>query len=199
MKTVTAIVFDLDQTLFDRQRALDDWISSLTLDKADQLRLRMLDQNGYGNRDSFFTAFKSITGCNLDQHSFVRAFVRYIQPDYSLNLCLKRLGARYSIAILTNGGVSTQQAKIQSLLLDEVFPRSRIFISEEIGFAKPDYRAFEFVANAFGVPARECLYLGDSVETDVEPARSAGWMAQEVRSRSELIQYLVQMQAVVSC
>ncbi len=199
MKTVSSIVFDLDQTLFDRQQALDDWISSLTLGNADKLRLRMLDQNGYGNRESFFTAFRSITGRDLDQQSFVRALVRYILPDYSLNVCLKRLGERYTIAILTNGGVFTQQAKIQSLLLDEVFPHNRIFISEEIGFAKPDRRAFDFVANALGVPAGECLYLGDSEEVDVESARSARWMAHLVRSRTELIQHLVQLQEVVSC
>lgn len=199
LKTVASIVFDLDQTLFDRQRALDDWIASLTLGDADKSRLRLLDQNGYGNRESFFTAFRSTTGRNLDQQRFVRALARFIQPDYSLNDCLKRLGERYSIAILTNGGVCTQQAKIRSLLLDEVFPRNQVFISEEIGFAKPDRRAFDFVANALGVPASECLYLGDSEEIDVVPARSAGWMAQLVRSRTELIQQLVQLQEVVSC
>jgi putative hydrolase of the HAD superfamily len=196
---VSSLVFDLDQTLFDRQRALDNWISSLTICNSEQSHLRKLDQNGCGNREIFFAAVELLTGRKLDQQDFVRLLIRYIQPDHSLINYLRQLGKTYSIAILTNGGVYSQQSKIQSLSLHEVFPRDRVFISEEIGFEKPDRRAFDFVANALGIPANKCLYLGDSVETDVAPARSAGWKSQQIRSRSALIRYLVQLQRNVLC
>ncbi len=192
-------MFDLDQTLFDRQRAMDDWLDSFRLSNADRTYLSTLDQNGYGNRDDFFAAFESITGNVLDQSSFARSIVGFIQPDYALNRQIQELGKQYAIAILTNGGTCTQRAKINSLLLNEVFPQDRIFISEEIGVWKPDLRAFEFVAQSLKMPAKECLYLGDTIEIDMEPAWFAGWKAKQVRSRAEMMKIVMKLKERVAC
>ena len=200
----TAIVFDLDQTLFDRQRAMNDWIASQRrgnepLTRCDQARLRLLDQNGYGDRETFFAEARLMTDKTIDHPSFIRSFVQFLQPDRSLIRCLKHLRSNYSIAILTNGGVWTQRMKIHSLSLGEVFPRDRTFVSAAIGFEKPDPRAFAVVARALGVPGKDCLYFGDSMENDIVGARAAGWRTHRVRGPSELIQHLVELTEDVPC
>ncbi|HCS51542.1 HAD family hydrolase [Rubinisphaera sp.] len=194
-----ALIFDLDQTLFDRQFAVDNWFASLRLSHCDQARLRLLDRNGYGDREDYFVEFESLTGNKMDHKIFISSLVRFLEPDRSLINCLKRLRTYYSIAILTNGGAWTQHAKIKALSLNEVFPQNCIFVSEEIGFEKPDTNAFNYVANSLGVPASECLYFGDSMPTDIIAARVAGWRACHISGPAELARLLVQLPEVVTC
>ncbi|MEZ6089606.1 MAG: HAD family hydrolase [Pirellulaceae bacterium] len=180
MTIPTAIVFDLDQTLFDRQQACDRWIASLDVSPSDRLRLRELDHNGHGSRPEFFAAAEVATGQAIDQKQFVLSLIRYVSLDPKLKLALQTLRQSYVLAILTNGGVASQKAKLRALSLDELFDSDRIFISDQIGFAKPDRRAFIFVSEALGLTAKECLYFGDQFGTDIVAARSAGWMASQV-------------------
>ncbi len=138
MTRVAALVFDLDQTLFDRQRAFDNWLACQDVSHRDQRHLQKVDQNGHGDRDCFFTAYESITGKAMDQRTFVSALLRWIHPDHLLIRSLQRVQTYCQTAILTNGGVWTQNVKVEALSLGEVFTHDRIFISSQIGFAKPD-------------------------------------------------------------
>jgi FMN phosphatase YigB (HAD superfamily) len=51
------------------------------------------------------------------------------------------------------------------------------FYSCDLGFAKPDPRAFREVARRLDVESRHILHIGDAQETDVRGARAAGWQA----------------------
>ena len=53
----------------------------------------------------------------------------------------------------------------------------RIFVSSEIGFEKPDPRAFRAVEQALSLPPAAILHVGDSYAHDYQPARAAGWQA----------------------
>jgi FMN phosphatase YigB (HAD superfamily) len=53
----------------------------------------------------------------------------------------------------------------------------RTFYSCDIGYAKPDPRAFREVARRLDVGADHILHVGDALETDVRGARAAGWQA----------------------
>jgi putative hydrolase of the HAD superfamily len=52
-----------------------------------------------------------------------------------------------------------------------------IFISSEIGFEKPDPRAFRAVAQALALPPEAILHVGDGYAHDYQAARAAGWQA----------------------
>ncbi len=199
LKNVSTIVFDLDQTLFDRQEAFNGWLASLPLCDSDRVYLRSLDRNGFGDRNEFFAGFESVSNRSLDQDLFVQELLCFARPDLYLVNLLLQIKSTYSVAILSNGSASSQRAKILSLSLNEVFCPDRIFISEEMGIEKPDCRAFDFVASALGVSADVCLYLGDSQEIDIEPAKKAGWKTQKIKSRSDLIECLVELLEVVPC
>lgn len=49
-----------------------------------------------------------------------------------------------------------------------------VVISSETGFAKPDLEIFEAAIEAMGFPAPEILFVGDSLEDDVEAGSRAG-------------------------
>ena len=50
----------------------------------------------------------------------------------------------------------------------------RIYIGEEIGFSKPNRRAFEFVLRDLDAAAPDVLMVGDSIENDIDGAEQAG-------------------------
>jgi putative hydrolase of the HAD superfamily len=78
-------------------------------------------------------------------------------------------------AILSNGPTDGQRAKLAMTGLAKVF--DHVFISEELGLAKPDPQAFLAVAQRLGVAPAECLMVGDSLEVDVAGALAAGMRA----------------------
>lgn len=71
---------------------------------------------------------------------------------------IRRLGMR--TAVLTNG-TDTIRAEIDAMGIGDRF--DAVFNSADIGFAKPDVRAFRHVLDALAVGAEEVLFTDDSV------------------------------------
>lgn len=61
----------------------------------------------------------------------------------------------------------------------------RIFVSSEMGYRKPERRAFEYVAHAIGVPLNAIMFFDDHPD-NVEGARAAGLQAVHVREPSDV-------------
>ena len=80
-----------------------------------------------------------------------------------------------TIGILTNGKKQNQGKKIEVLNLKKWFPEENIFISGEIGFTKPDVRAFAAVQEGLNLNPEETWFIGDTFEVDVIGAKNAGW------------------------
>lgn len=91
-----------------------------------------------------------------------------------LNL-LKERGV--SLAILTNGETNHQMEKIRGMGLERWFSDDRIFVSDAVGYFKPDVRTFRAVEDALHLNREETWYIGDSIENDIEGAGAAGWHA----------------------
>lgn len=88
------------------------------------------------------------------------------------------------IAVITNFNEAGQQhQKIAAAGL--AGPFKHIFISGEIGHAKPDPRIFQHAAETLGVEIEECIHIGNSWESDVEGALGAGadaiWFEEDAR------------------
>lgn len=79
------------------------------------------------------------------------------------------------IAALTNGKRDNQGKKIKNLELNRWFDKEQIFISEEIGYTKPDKRAFLAVQESLQIDPKETWFIGDTFEVDVVGAKNAGW------------------------
>ncbi len=78
------------------------------------------------------------------------------------------------VGILTNGFKEQQRAKLDRfpVLLER---SASIVISEEVGIMKPDPALFTHATKAVDVKPEHILYVGDSLHSDVEGGRNAGW------------------------
>ncbi|WP_299038233.1 HAD family hydrolase [uncultured Pseudokineococcus sp.] len=86
-------------------------------------------------------------------------------------------------AVLTNGVVSQQRAKLAAIgLRDRV---GTAVTAEELGVAKPDPRAFARACARLGRAAAEVVSVGDDHALDVVAARAAGLRAVHLDRRGE--------------
>ena len=95
---------------------------------------------------------------------------------------LKILSREFKLAIITNGSIATQSAKWKAAGLDEPIPNESFWISESVGFEKPDPRIFQTVCRAMNLEPRSCLFVGDQSEIDIGGAMNAGLSAHLVPS-----------------
>ncbi len=86
---------------------------------------------------------------------------------------LEYLSAKYEIYIITNGLVNVQTKRFSGSELEKYI--KKLFISEEIGFEKPDARFFETVLERVGDSDRDSyLVVGDSLSSDIKGAVNFG-------------------------
>ena len=81
------------------------------------------------------------------------------------------------MAVFTNGPSGHQRKKIEALGLSRYIPEDRFCISQELGVAKPDPKAFVLAEEKLGFAPGELCLVGDSWESDVMGAKNAGWEA----------------------
>lgn len=79
------------------------------------------------------------------------------------------------IRLFTNGRSDHQRAKAESLGMGVFFAPDEIFVSEELGYFKPDIRAFEEVEKRMGMTPDRLLMIGDTYSADIESAIKRGW------------------------
>ena len=85
---------------------------------------------------------------------------------------LGKIKGKYSLSIITNGIARVQRERIRRTGTESFY--DSIFISQEIGYAKPDTRFFDFVLNALNASKESCLVIGDSLSSDIKGANDAG-------------------------
>lgn len=78
----------------------------------------------------------------------------------------------HHLCIITNGFSEAQLPKMRSSKIDHYF--SHFFLSEDIGFMKPDVRFFDEVVGRLGVKSEHCLVIGDDFDVDIVGAKKAG-------------------------
>lgn len=91
------------------------------------------------------------------------------------NEILAYLKPTYTLHILTNGFKEVQHIKLHESGIKKHF--NTIFISEEMGFQKPDKEIFMAAQQQAGISSNECIMIGDNFTNDIEGALNAGWKA----------------------
>jgi putative hydrolase of the HAD superfamily len=84
-------------------------------------------------------------------------------------------GAGLRPAILTNGRVTMQKAKVEAIGLTGRL--GEVFTAEGLGTAKPGAASYLAVCASLGAPPAEVLHVGDRYDLDVVAARAAGLAA----------------------
>ncbi|MBJ6362819.1 HAD family hydrolase [Paenibacillus sp. GCM10012307] len=101
----------------------------------------------------------------------------YIPRDTMLVEQLANWAKRYKIGILTNGTAEDQYDKLWRMGLDQLFAEGNVFVSDEIGFAKPNKEAYLHAASAMNCLPEETVFIGDSWVNDVAGPLEAGMKA----------------------
>lgn len=105
-------------------------------------------------------------------HAFVRARTAGQLVDPAGAEVLELLGARYRLALVTNGAPQVQRAKLAGTALASRF--AAIVVSGDLGVGKPDPAPVRAALQALGVAPEEAAMVGDSRARDVAAARAAG-------------------------
>jgi HAD superfamily hydrolase (TIGR01549 family) len=86
--------------------------------------------------------------------------------------------------LITNGDKDFQRAKLEaaSIAPDRFVP---LIASMDVGVAKPSPSLYTLAAVKAGLPVSRCVMIGDSYESDVQPALAAGFARAALVHRSD--------------
>ncbi|MFF3402159.1 HAD family hydrolase [Streptomyces sp. NPDC002659] len=180
-------LFDLDNTLIDRQGGLEDWVRDFARSRClppgaasvivGQLRDRAFPTHFVKLRD----AFALRDSAEELWHEYVDGMAsatRCVPGAREGLLALRRAG--WKLGLVTNGAGDIQRAKLEKAGLADTFHGT--YISEEVGVRKPGRALFETAAAGCGrTLSAGGWMIGDNPETDIEGGRAAGlrtiWIA----------------------
>lgn len=195
---IKCIIFDLDDTLCDYQKAKSNAISEVnrTLKKFnvdlkifweayDILEPKLFRDflDGFISRDEYrvrrYTDILKDTIENPYQISLELNKIYMENANKKIELfddvkpILSLLKEKAIVlALLTNGPADGQRDKYNALGLETFV--SKLYIGEEIGFAKPNYKSYKYVLNDLSIQSSEAVMVGDSIKDDYEGAEKAG-------------------------
>jgi len=191
---VDAVLFDLDDTLYEQRPWLDgawhvvadraaSWaVDAAALDRA----LRTVAALGSDRGGIIDTALRLLGRDDVPVPPLVEAFRRYtpqhLDPYPGVDRLLERLAARVPLGLVSDGYPAGQQAKLDALGLAPYF--STVVLSDQLGRAhrKPDPLAFQVALRDLDVEPARAVYIGDRPGKDVAGAVAAGLAAVRVRT-----------------
>ncbi|RXJ71048.1 noncanonical pyrimidine nucleotidase, YjjG family [Veronia nyctiphanis] len=106
-------------------------------------------------------------------NAFLNAMADVCQPLKHVDTVVPLLAEKAKLGIVTNGFTELQQIRLERTGMKPFF--QHVFISEEIGVAKPDPKIFEHALEVMGKPDRaKVLMVGDNPHSDVLGGMNAG-------------------------
>ena len=79
---------------------------------------------------------------------------------------------QFVMAVITNGFSEAQLPKMKTAGIDKYFDYA--FLSEDIGYMKPDRRFFDVALAKMGAKPEQCLVIGDDYKVDILGAMAVG-------------------------
>lgn len=194
---VKAVLFDLDDTLFDRNRAQREWVHLMMQELGDVFKdigqkvivdallesdhIATEEVNRTHSRDAArigrFRIFLKLL--NLSDVSAERITALYVESYSKINAPVRgaksviaNLAKGFQLGVVSNGFRDVQYQKLKALGIKDLF--HCIVLSSEVGIWKPDPRLFWKAACLLAKQSEECMYVGDSYNDDILGAKKAG-------------------------
>ena len=199
MKKYRHLFFDLDHTLWDYDRNVQEALSEL-------FEIYALADMGVPSRQDFYKAFLEVNNglwgdynlgkidkATLRKVRFRRIFDHLgaqespipveMEKDFMQRTSSKPhlfpyskeiltyLQAKYELHVITNGFNESQTLKMTSSGIHSYF--KLVVTSETTGHKKPDKRIFEYAMEQLGAKSEECLMIGDNPVSDIQGAKNA--------------------------
>ena len=192
-----AIIFDLDNTLYDyetvHKKAMENLCAftckKLGVSKTQFLkafswaksRTKALLKNTGSSHNRLLYCQKTLEALGLSPvdmalemyNCYWDSFLAYMKLREGTILLFEKLKANgIKIAICTDLTAHIQHRKIRALGL---VPYIDVLVtSEEAGIEKPGEKIYSLVMDKLNLPVTECLFVGDSLEKDVNAPRLFG-------------------------
>lgn len=182
------VLFDLDETLFDRTLTLERFLAtqfvrfqkSLGQTTESEWIAKFVEMDARGQtskRQLYPEILQLFDGETIISEQLITHYFEESTQDAAampgMNDLLDRLsGDAIPIGIITNGETDLQSRTIEALRLDR--RTNMILISQKVGIKKPDRRIFEMAAGAMELDLSDCLFVGDNPGADVLGAHQAG-------------------------
>lgn len=186
---IRAVIFDLDDTLYDEMQFVRCGFSAVSLYMAREKRiarkrfhqLLLKTMARYGRGHVFDIAAKELGIYDKDIVKKLIGIYRTNKARLSLYpetrkvlSALRRMN--YKLGIITDGDVNVQNLKIEVLKIKELF--DCLIFSDRYGSdkQKPDMLPYRKALKALGVRADESVYVGDDPHKDFITAKKMGML-----------------------
>jgi putative hydrolase of the HAD superfamily len=179
----TALLFDLDNTLIDRDAAVKAYyrerLSGMSPSKISLLdELLSRDMSGRGDRGEFMKWYQRNFAPDSTHRELIIemrfGITTKIRAFSGVKTMLTLLGKTHTLGLLTNGSGEGQRLKLEAAGLARYFDSRHIFISEELYAEKPDPKAFEMALGRIGGEPSSTLMIGDDHLNDIAGAAALG-------------------------
>ncbi|MDO5360167.1 MAG: YjjG family noncanonical pyrimidine nucleotidase [Jeotgalicoccus sp.] len=187
-----AIFLDIDDTVFNFKKcsesALKETFSTLNLEYNKNVfeSFSAIDERLWKQQkeelltvaevlDIRFAELSETLGLNYDSNLAKEHFGKLLGEQYimepGIEEVLKELSADYKIYAASNGVLTMQENRLQLSELKKHF--TDLYVSDDIGYAKPNINFFIESMDRAKLKASEILMVGDSLVSDIAGARAA--------------------------
>jgi HAD superfamily hydrolase (TIGR01509 family) len=184
---VTALaLFDLDNTLLDREKAFALWTEQFLavhgLGQDAWATIERADADGYNPRERFFSELRGELGLPDSADDLLAEYhvdypSNFVAEPGVIDAVRSLRAAEFKVGVVTNGPPS-QWAKLEAAGIEDEF--DAVCISSVVGTQKPGLAIFEEAARSCGLPLDGWM-VGDSPEADIAGGIAAGlrtiWMS----------------------
>lgn len=190
----TTLLLDLDETLFDFSKsekiAIDKLMEKYNIpvteenrrlySKINDEKWKKLERGELTRPQLFrerFDDFLKKTGVTADTDEANLSYMQFLSQasfilDGALETC-KKLSENYSLYLVTNGTKIVQKRRLSGSPIMKYI--KDVFISEEIGFNKPQKEYFDYVLEHIEEKDKtKILVVGDSLSSDIAGAENSG-------------------------
>lgn len=192
MTMIKAVLIDIDDTIFDFEKCSKNAFKK-TLKKLDLFYeekdfsyfnkvndiLWTKQKLGELNINQVFIERSNMMskyfGLDIEKEIFNNLFVEFLYDEIEIvdeiEDLLSYLSNKYQIFAASNGVYDMQVNRIKKSNLDIYF--KDIFVSDKIGFEKPDKRFFQKIMNITKFSNDDLIMIGDSIKSDIIGAKNS--------------------------
>ncbi|HBV24176.1 MAG TPA: noncanonical pyrimidine nucleotidase, YjjG family [Jeotgalicoccus sp.] len=188
-----AIFLDIDDTVFNFKKcsesALKETFSTLNLEYNKDVfeSFSLIDERLWKQQkeelltvadvlDIRFVQLSDTLGLDYDSSLAKEHFGRLLGEQFimepGIEEVLKEISTDYKIYAASNGVLTMQENRLELSGLNKYF--TDLYVSDDIGYAKPNINFFTESMNRAKLKASEILMIGDSLVSDITGARAAG-------------------------
>lgn len=122
-----------------------------------------------------------VTGATSE---FCEEFMKYVRLDDDAEATLKLLYGKYKLGVISNFAIPECVLKLLNIGgIDRLF--DVIVVSGAVNKRKPSPEIFKNTLKMIGVLAEEAVFVGDTIDADIEGAKAVGMRAVHIERRTQ--------------